>query len=225
MASLPLIAVVGLAFEEKIVAGEGIVVLRGGDGSRLEANLEAALTNGARGLISFGIAGGLTPGAPCGTVAVATEVVHGEECYASDPAWTRSILTKLPDAVSGAFAGVAAPVTTPQAKAALHAATGALLVDMESHMVARAAVRHNLPFAALRAISDPAERALPPSALVGMTADGETNAGAVMRSLARRPRDLPGLIRAGLDVRKATAALLRGRERLGPLLGFLALGD
>lgn len=219
--TLPLIAVVGLTFEEKIIAGPGIVVVRGGDGSRLDANLDAALAGGARALISFGIAGGLAPHAPCGTIAVATEVVHGEERYVSDAAWAQSVLAKLPNAISGPFAGVAAPVVTPEAKAALHAATNAITVDMESHKVARAAARHNLPFVGLRAISDPASRALPASALVGMTADGETNAGAVMRSLARRPQDLPGLIRAGLDVKTATAALLRSRQSLGPLLGLL----
>lgn len=221
MSALPLIAVVGLTFEEAIIAAPGIVVVRGGDGSRLDVALEAALANGAHGLISFGIAGGLAPNAPCGTVAVATEVVHGEERYTCDPDWTLALLKKLPDALDGVFAGVSAPVTTPKAKAALHQSTGAITVDMESHKVARAAAKHGLPFAALRAISDPAERALPPSALVGMTADGQTNAGAVMRSLARRPQDLPGLIRAGLDVKTATAALLRSRESLGPLLGLL----
>ena len=142
----------------------------------------------------------------------------------ADAVWAASIADAIDGAVRGPFAGVAAPVVTPAAKAALHLATGAIAVDMESHKVARAAARRGIPFAALRAISDPATRALPPSALVGMTADGATNAGAVMRSLARRPQDLPGLIRAGLDVKKATAALLRSRQALGPLFGFLDRG-
>jgi hopanoid-associated phosphorylase len=222
--TLPLVAVVGLTFEERIIAAPGIIVVRGGDGSRLDAALEQALAGGASGLVSFGIAGGLSPGAPSGSVALATDVVHCEERYATDAAWRARVLAKLPGAISGAFAGVAAPATTPAAKAELHAATGAILVDMESHKVARAAAQRGIPFIAIRAVSDPAERALPPSALVGMTPDGETNAGAVMRSLARRPQDLPGLVRAGLDVKKATAALLRSRQLLGPLLGFLDRG-
>jgi adenosylhomocysteine nucleosidase len=221
---LPLIAVVGLTFEENIITAPGIVVVRGGDGSRLDAALECALAGGARGLISFGIAGGLDPALASGAVAVASTVVHGEESYAADADWSANVLGKLANVATGPFAGVAAPATTPTAKATLHAATGAILVDMESHKVARAAAQRGIPFIAIRAVSDPAERALPPSALVGMTPDGETNAGAVMRSLARRPQDLPGLIRAGLDVKKATAALFRSRQLLGPLLGFLDRG-
>ena len=46
-----------------------------------------------------------------------------------------------------------------KAKAALRATTGADAVDMESHIAARYAEQHSLPFAALRVISDPAHRA------------------------------------------------------------------
>jgi len=47
------------------------------------------------------------------------------------------------------------------AKRALYLKTGALAVDMESHIVAGVAAAHGLPVAAIRVITDPALRAVP----------------------------------------------------------------
>jgi len=50
--------------------------------------------------------------------------------------------------------------------------------------------RHGVPFAACRVIIDPAERTLPPAALVGMRADGRPDVFAVVRSLCQQPRQM-----------------------------------
>ena len=113
------------------------------------------------------------------------------------------------------FAGVDMPLADVAGKAALHRASGADLVDMESHIGARIAARHGLPFAALRAVTDPAHRALPHAATVGMRPDGKVDLAAILGSLRRDPRQIPGLIRTGLDARAAFAALLRCRQLLG----------
>jgi hypothetical protein len=105
-------------------------------------------------------------------------------------------------------------------KTALYGATGALCVDMESHIAAEAARAHALPFAALRVISDGAERALPRAAQAGMKPDGGMDIVAVLRALAADPRQLPSLIRTGQEAQTAFRALLRSRNRLGAALGF-----
>ena len=122
-------------------------------------------------------------------------------------------------------AGADAPVAGPAAKAALHALTGAAAVDMESAVVARAAARHRLPFAILRAIADPAHRALPPAALVAMRADGGIDLAAMLGALAREPRQLPALARLALDARRAFAALVRVRALLGADFAGVDLGE
>ena len=97
---------------------------------------------------------------------------------------------------------------------------------MESHIVARVALAHGLPFAAIRVVADPAERQLPPAATVGMRSDGRVDLPAVLMSLARDPRQLPSLIRTALDARAAFAGLLRGRQLLGVHYGIgVDLGD
>ena len=77
-----------------------------------------------------------------------------------------------------------------------------------------------MPFAACRVIIDPAERTLPPAALVGMRSDGRADVFAVLRSLCQQPRQLFALMRVVADARAARSALFRGRRRLGADLSF-----
>jgi hypothetical protein len=107
-----------------------------------------------------------------------------------------------------------------EAKEALRESTGALCVDMESHHAADAAADWGLPFAAVRFISDTADRSLPPAAQAGMKPDGRVNLAGVLLSLTSDPRQLPALIRTGLEAQAGFKALLGGRNRLGPTLGF-----
>jgi adenosylhomocysteine nucleosidase len=105
-------------------------------------------------------------------------------------------------------------------KRELHERAGTVAVDMESHIAARIAAAHGLPFAACRVIIDPAERTLPPAALVGMRADGKADVLAVLASLLRQPRQLFALLRVVADARAARSALFEGRRNLGADLSF-----
>jgi hypothetical protein len=118
------------------------------------------------------------------------------------------------------IAGVPAPIAHPEAKRTLYIQTGAMAVDMESHIVAGVAAAHGLPMAAIRVITDPAARALPAAALAAMGPNGATDIPAMLRSVLRRPREVPALLRTALDARAARATLLRGRQLLGPSLGL-----
>ena len=122
-------------------------------------------------------------------------------------------------------AGADAPVAYPAAKAALRSSSGATAVDMESVVVARAATRHRLPFAIVRAIADPAHRALPQAAFVAMRADGGVDLAAIVGALFREPRQLPALAQLALDARRAFAALVRARALLGADFAGVDLGE
>ncbi len=123
---------------------------------------------------------------------------------------------RCPAPCTALLAGVDGPVCTPAGKRALGRDTGALAVDTESHMVAHAAASHGLPMAAIRVVADPAHRALPEVALTAVRADGSTDLLAVLRSVMRRPHQLPALLLTALDARAARATLLRGRSLLEP---------
>ena len=219
-----MIVVVGLAFEARIAAGPGMSVICSGDGLNLAAAVTRAITPDCRGLVSFGVAGGLDPDLKPGACVVASAIVSGNTRMATDHHWSQQLIRTIPDAVYGILAGVRAPVAQPSAKRALYEKTGAIAVDMESHVVANVAAAHGLPMAAIRVITDPAMRALPEAVLAAMRPDGTTSITALIRSLMKRPQELPALVQTALDARAARSALLRGRQLLGPGLGLPNFG-
>jgi adenosylhomocysteine nucleosidase len=216
-----MIVVVGMAFEARIAAGLGVPIICGGDGKHLAANLSHAMAAGCGGLISFGVAGGLAPGLKPGSCVIGSSVLDGEVERPTDARWSQRLMRMIPGSVLGAIAGVCEPLAFASEKRELHEKTGALIVDMESHVVARTAAQHGVPVAAIRVVVDPVTRTIPRSALAGTRSDGTIDPLAVMRSLVRYPRDLAGLIRMSFDARAARAALVRGSGLLGPGLGLL----
>jgi adenosylhomocysteine nucleosidase len=220
-----LIAVVGLAFEARIAAGPGVRVICSGNGKDLAASLARAIAEGATGVVSFGVAGGLSPALRPGTCIIGSAILFETDRINridTDYDWSERLLQTIPGAVRGMLFGVPGPVTHPQAKAALYMKTGAIAVDMESHIVGGVAAAHGLPMAAIRVIADPAARAIPASALAAMRPNGTTDIAAMIWSMLKRPGDLPAVVRTALDARAARATLLRGRQLLEPGLGVSA---
>jgi hopanoid-associated phosphorylase len=215
-----MIAVVGMAFEARIAARLGVPVVCGGDGTHLEKSLARAMAAGCKGLISFGVAGGLVARLKPGTCVIGSSVIDEGEERPTDARWSQRLRRIIPDTEYGPLLGVREPIALARDKSALHEKTGALAVDMESHVVARAAARHGVPLAAIRVVVDPVERTIPRSALAGTRPDGTIDPLAVVRSLMRRPRDLIGLVRMSLDARAARATLVQGSALLGPGLGL-----
>src|SRR5258708_561246 len=138
----------------------------------------------------------------------------------TDSRWSQKLVKALPDAVHADISGVDAPVVAEADKRALHETHGTVACDTESHIAAKIAARHGVPFAACRVIIDPAERTLPPAALVGMRADGRPDVFAVIRSLCQQPRQVFALLRVVADARAARSALFHGRRQLGHNLSF-----
>ncbi len=212
-----IIAVVGLEREARIVAGEGIAVSRRG------LDLSELIGQGASGIISIGIAGALDPSLKVGDAVIATRVSDRVDLPA-DPGWTHALSLRLPEARVDPITAGDAAIATPDEKSLLRLRTSAVAADMESHIAAKAAAQANLPFAALRIISDEAHEALPPAAIVAMRADGSIDIGAVIGSLMKRPSQIPALIRTAQNAEIAFKALLRCRSALGAGLACPDLG-
>jgi adenosylhomocysteine nucleosidase len=213
---MTIIAVSGLMREARIASGPGVRTLAGGtDAALLRQKLERAIAEGAQGIISIGIAGGVAPSLKSGDCVVGSSVLEGGERFFPDIQWTARIIETLPSAIPGVVAGVDAVMTTSWAKAALFRATGAHVVDMESHIVARVAKAHGLPFAVLRTISDPVGSTLPPLVATAVTDSGQVDLMRVLSSLLADPRQIPALIQTARESKAAFEALLRCRRALG----------
>ncbi len=221
-----MLAATGLRAEARVAQRSGRVkaLACGGNEKRLVSLIEEAIrAGGIRGLISFGIAGGLRPGLPSGTIVVGTSVVANGTTYVADERWSDRLFESLPRAESGAIAASNAVVARPAEKKNLYMTTGAFAADMESHVVAHLAEQYGLPFAVLRVIADPASQKLPPAAINGLKPDGTPDIAGVLKSLLSHPGQLPDLLRAATATRRAMRGLFRCHRFLGPGLGFADL--
>lgn len=164
-----------------------------------------------RGVVSFGVAGGLDPRLKSGDVVVATEVVAGNRRWMAALEFSEELLDDAGlnglRVVRGGLVGVEQVVGARAAKAALHSKTGAAAVDMESHIAAAYAHDAGLPFAALRVVSDPANRGLPAVVSTAIKPNGGIDLRKVLRGVARNPASIKGLVSTGIDFNRALRSL------------------
>jgi hopanoid-associated phosphorylase len=222
--SKPVLVITGAAFEARIAAGDDVsAVCSGGYPARLRTLLETVDSRRFRAVISFGLAGGLDPALRPGDLIVASHVISNDETRHATLTLGGALATTLhAHGVSlQSLAGVDAPVMTPEDKAALRTATGAAAVDMETHVAARFAADHRLPWGALRVVCDPAQRGLPPLAMEALKPDGGISIPAVLKSLVSDPSQISALIATGRDTAAATRSLRRARRLLGPGFGLI----
>ena len=151
------------------------------------------------GLVSFGLAGGLDPALRPGAIVIPARLHDAGDSFDASP---------LLGPMHGEMLAGDRIIASAAEKRALFRATGAGALDLESGAVARVAARHGLPFAVLRAICDPAERDLPPAALVAQDHAGAIGLWRVVASLLRNPRQLPDLLALARDAAAARRALL-----------------
>ncbi|HLI99449.1 MAG TPA: phosphorylase [Bradyrhizobium sp.] len=217
----PVLIVTGLAQEARIAAGPGLTVIcSSSDPQQLRELLTVFDPTTIRGVISFGVAGGLDPALKSGDIVLATEVLAGDTRWLADLVLNEDVIANIGlgrrRLIRGRLVGAEQLVAARHLKEALHSETGAAAVDMESHIAAAYAVEARLPFAALRVVSDPAHRALPPLAMTAIKPNGSIDLGKVLSSVARDPRTLLDLVSTGLDFNRALRSL---RGCRGFLLG------
>jgi hopanoid-associated phosphorylase len=216
-----LVVAVGLAREARIAAAPGIKVVVGAcDAAKLREKLSAAIDGGAKAILSFGIAGALSPMLRTGDCVIASAVHAGQRGLHTDQRWTAAIKERLPATLTAPILGTDSIVDSAHEKRRQFARTGAAAVDTESHIVAALAAERGLPFAAIRVITDTAAANLPAAALDAIGPDGEPKFWRVLGSVLLSPGQIPLLMQTGSDARAACRVLQRCRQRLGP--GFAA---
>src|SRR5260370_651963 len=107
----PVLIVTGLVQEARIAAGPGMTVIcSSSDPQQLRALLTVFDPSTIRGVISFGVAGGLDPSLKSGDVVVATEVLAGDARWLAGLALSEELIANLAlgsrRVVRGGLAGV-----------------------------------------------------------------------------------------------------------------------
>lgn len=204
--------VTGLQAEARWLSRAGFMVQVGGgtpEGARVMA--QKLVDEGAKALLSFGLAGGLQPGLPPGTLLVPRCVLTSTKFYDCDPALMSFLGSACPLPL---LAGQTIAVTGAE-KSALFERYKTASIDLESGSVAEVAAQNALPFAVLRAVADPAERTLPPAALVALKDDGSLDSWSLICSILRQPQQIPALIKIGQDAKAARRNLLERLKQIG----------
>ncbi len=198
--------VVGLAEEAQLARLLGGVVSTGnGTSTGAQRAVDKLIRGGVTALLSFGVAGGIAPGLYPGAIVIPRTVLTKAGELACDVGMVRRLGGPSVDCILSSDVAI----VSVSAKARLHAETQAMAVDLESGAVAMSAAAAGLPFAALRAICDPWDRALPNAALVGLDEQGAVQILPVLAALARRPTEIISLIKLASDAIAARRSLSR----------------
>lgn len=175
-------------------------------GAQREANRLAAC--GADCLLSFGLAAGLDPSLPPGTIVIPSAVKAWGNTWSCDPTLRHILGGGQSGVISGPLLHSDDVVLQAPLKADLFASSQCVALDMESGFLAQAAQEAGLPFAVLRVVCDPATRSLPPVTACVLSPDGGLKIGLLLRSLLQHPSQISGLINLGRDAGLARKAML-----------------
>ena len=201
-------------YERRVGSEETVLAVSGVGRSHAEAAIRAVLEERRpKAVLSLGFAGGLADGQRAGDLVVANALIPAEgakggeqkprlgEALHTDRALTDKALDVLATSGirhrTGACATASEIVSRPEAKRRLGLDAKALAVEMESFWIALSCHERNVPFLAVRAIVDTAERPLP-----DFIADSALDARAGSRwrgvlSVMLRPHRIPSLIQLG----------------------------
>ena len=212
--------VVGLADEARLLADTpGFVECCGPGPAGAGRAAKRALDSGAKALLSFGVAGALDPVLRTGQIVVATEIHRtGGPPLPCDVGWRNRCIDALGVPPRGAIFGTDIPIGNIEQKRLLFESSGAIAVDMESHVVAAAAAAAKVPFLAVRAIADAADQPAPGHLARCFNARGEPRTIAIVASLIRYPSEIFMLPAAARAYRAALEALARAASTNGAAL-------
>ena len=216
----PIIVATGFTREVRTIEGPGIVAIAGGGlAERLEQALHQAAANGAAGIISYGLTGGLADGLRIGDWVVGDRLTGAidRECHA---AWRDALASRLPGARVGTFFADGRMIDTIAEKRALGVRHKALAVDMESHVAAGVARVHGLPFAIARIVSDEVGHLLPHAITVSMRPDGGFDRTATRASLAVDPGQMRDVTQTMAQFAAGFRGLRSGAKLMGERLAF-----
>ena len=164
---------------------------------------------GASSLVSFGVAGALDSKLRSGDL-VLPESIYNERLLPVSTAWRDRVHELLPSnlrVIGGKLATSKKVLTSLIEKREFAKITGACAVDLESGAVAEVAENSDMPFLAIRAISDPIEFSPPLALLDAVNPDGSANLSQILSLLLQRSVTLSTLLRLAREVRIARSTL------------------
>jgi adenosylhomocysteine nucleosidase len=188
-----------------------------GVGARLCESRWAALMDGLPGplVVSAGVCGGLDPRLDVADLVIPERVLGPTGAqHALGSAAHRAAVARA-SACAGLLVTTREVVATPEAKAALHAATGAVAADMESACILTHATASGCRALVVRAVSDRADQTLPLELVRLVAPAGGLRLARALALIGVRP----ALVSRAIALRRRTHRALRA---VAPALAALA---
>ena len=207
--------------------GDGCVVGFSGAGPlAAKRNAESLAAHGATALISWGCAAALADGMAPGDLVLPGHIIGTDgRRLDTDPAWRERLACLLTGKLTvhcGSLAESEHIVGKEAEKRAIHAATHAIALDMESAAAARAALGLGLPFLGIRSIVDPVKTTIPDSIQAAFDENGMLHVPRMLGRALLHPADFIDVIRLGrhfdaaMKTLKAVAVIARGTRFAAP---------
>lgn len=197
------------------------VLQAGTDVNRILPLIKQRISNGCRGIVSFGVAGALNPDLNPGDLVLANQIIGPEgETVSVDDCWLKLLEHRLSRSTvphthrTAPLFGSPKIVTSASEKGEIFRITGADAVDMESYPLAQLCRDSATRFVAIRAIADTATHTLPTAAQHAIGDSGQILISRVLWELVKHPLQLPQLLALSKPYGKALSTL-RGVATLG----------
>lgn len=185
---------------------------------RASVAARAALRDGAAGLVSWGVAGGLNPALVPGTIVLPREVhTPSGEILTTDVRWRANLRSALGPEFAvheGGLLSSGEVLQTPRDKALAASESGAVAVDTESAAIGEVALASGNPFVVVRVILDAAADSLPD--VEGLMDERGNRDSRAIFGLVRKPAQWSRLFVLARRFRKARVVLTRCASRLAP---------
>lgn len=198
-------------------------VVREGSEHEFWEKIQEAIKRGGAAIISYGIAGGLHPRLKSGDIIIGDSVVDNNITFETDLKWRNHLKKIITRSTIGKVIGVDRPVTSSMEKNQLNAQYGGIIVDMESHIAARIAKVHGLPFVILRVIADHAKREVPEAARQALKQNGTISYRPIINSIKEDPKQMTTMYHLSVDFFRSLRSLFRCNWLLGKGFGFFDL--
>jgi adenosylhomocysteine nucleosidase len=172
---------------------------------------------GVRGLVSWGSAGALIDTLAAGDLILPERVLGATgDGYQTHTGWRNrladALMRDLPLS-GGSLLESLVPIAHPDDKIALHSATEAVAVDMESAAIAAVARQADVPFMAIRAVADTATLILPRCISGSVDTQGRLSIPKLLSRAAFHPEEWQQLKRLGAAFKAADQTLRTVSER------------
>lgn len=201
---------------------EGVIICLSGIGKEKSAQAAEKLINkGANCLLSWGTAAALSPNITPGSIAIPEKIItekHG--IIHTDERLRYALAGQLSYNVSiqnASLCETSKLLWSKEQKLSLYRRTNAEIADMESGAVALAAKKYQIPFAAIRTISDSSEMTIPGSVHANLEG-GKAHILRIVMQAVVTPKDWLPMIKLSYNFSRAQKSLRRLAKILLPFL-------